>query len=211
MDGNQRWALRNKKNKLEGYLAGLNNLKPIIYKCIEKKIKYLTVYALSTENTQRTSLKIIFNLIRNKHKDFLNELLKNNINVNIIGEKKNIPNDILNIFKLPIKKKYPIMNLNIVFNYGTEDEILHIINNIMKNKINKINKKIIRSSMYLGSIPDPDILIRTGGYKRLSNFILLNLSYTELFFTDILWPNFSKKNLDDILLKFAKIKRNYGL
>ena len=114
MDGNQRWALINKKNKLEGYLAGLNNLKFIIDKCIEKKIKNLTVYALSSENIKRASSKIIFNLIINKHKEFLKELLKNNIiNINIIGEKTNIPKDILNIFKSLIKKKNPTINLNI--------------------------------------------------------------------------------------------------
>ena len=203
MDGNQRWASINKKNKLEGYLAGLNNLKFIIDKCIEKKIKNLTVYALSSENIKRTSSKIIFNLIRNKHKEFLKELLKNHIiNINIIGEKTNISKDILNIFKSLIKKKNPTINLNIVFNYGSLDEIVYIVNNFIKNKNKKIN---------LGNIPDPDILIRTGGYQRLSNFILLNLSYTELFFTNTLWPDFSHNELESILLKFSKVNRNYGL
>ena len=212
MDGNQRWALINKKNKLEGYLAGLNNLKFIIDKCIEKKIKNLTVYGLSSENIKRASSKIIFNLIRDKHKDFLKELLKNNIiNINIIGEKTNISKDILNIFKSLIKKKNPTINLNIVFNYGSLDEIVYIVNNFIKNKNKKINKNSIRSSMYLGHIPDPDILIRTGGYQRLSNFILLNLSYTELFFTNTLWPDFSHNELESILLKFSKVNRNYGL
>ena len=212
MDGNQRWALINKKNKLEGYLAGLNNLKYIIDKCIEKKIKNLTVYALSSENIKRASSKIIFNLIINKHKEFLKELLKNNIiNINIIGEKTNIPKDILNIFKSLIKKKNPTINLNIVFNYGSLDEIVYIVNNFIINKNKKINKNSVRSSMYLGNIPDPDILIRTGGYQRLSNFILLNLSYTELFFTNTLWPDFSHNELESILLKFSKVNRNYGL
>ena len=212
MDGNQRWALINKKNKLEGYLAGLNNLKFIIDKCIEKKIKNLTVYALSSENINRASSKIIFNLIRNKHNEFLKELLKNNIiNINIIGEKTNISKDILNIFKSLIKKKNPTINLNIVFNYGPLDEIVYIVNNFIINKNKKINKNSVRSSMYLGNIPDPDILIRTGGYQRLSNFILLNLSYTELFFTNTLWPDFSHNELESILLKFSKVNRNYGL
>ena len=212
MDGNQRWALINKKNKLEGYLAGLNNLKFIIDKCIEKKIKNLTVYALSSENIKRASSKIIFNLIIDKHKEFLKELLKNNIiNINIIGEKTNIPKDILNIFKPLIKKKNITINLNIVFNYGSLDEIVYIVNNFIINKNKKINKNSVRSSMYLGNIPDPDILIRTGGYQRLSNFILLNLSYTELFFTNTLWPDFSHNELESILLKFSKVNRNYGL
>lgn len=212
MDGNQRWALINKKNKLEGYLAGLNNLKFIVEKCIEKKIKNLTVYALSSENIKRGSSKIIFNLIRDKHKEFLKELLKNNIiNINIIGEKTNISKDILNIFKSLIKKKNPTINLNIVFNYGSLDEIVYIVNNFIINKNKKINKNSVRSSMYLGNIPDPDILIRTGGYQRLSNFILLNLSYTELFFTNTLWPDFSHNELESILLKFSKVNRNYGL
>jgi undecaprenyl diphosphate synthase len=212
MDGNQRWALINKKNKLEGYLAGLNNLKFIIDKCIEKKIKNLTVYALSSENIKRASSKIIFNLIRDQYKEFLKELSKKNIiNINIIGEKTNISKDILNIFKSLIKKKNPTINLNIVFNYGSLDEIVYIVNNFIINKNKKINKNSIRSSMYLGNIPDPDILIRTGGYQRLSNFILLNLSYTELFFTNTLWPDFSHNELESILLKFSKVNRNYGL
>ena len=212
MDGNQRWASINKKNKLEGHLAGLNNLKLIIDKCIEKKIKNLTVYALSSENINRASTKIIFNLIRDKHKEFLKELLKNHIiNINIIGEKTNISKDILNIFKSLIKKKNPTINLNIVFNYGSLDEIIYIVNNFIINKNKKINKNSVRSSMYLGNIPDPDILIRTGGYQRLSNFILLNLSYTELFFTNTLWPDFSHNELESILLKFSKVNRNYGL
>ena len=212
MDGNQRWALINKKNKLEGYLAGLNNLKFIIDKCIEKKIKNLTVYALSSENIKRATSKIIFNLIRDKHKEFLKELLKKNIiNINIIGEKTNISKDILNIYKSLIKKKNPTINLNIVFNYGSLDEIIYIVNNFIINKNKKINKNSVRSSMYLGNIPDPDILIRTGGYQRLSNFILLNLSYTELFFTNTLWPDFSHNELESIFLKFSKVNRNYGL
>jgi undecaprenyl diphosphate synthase len=212
MDGNQRWALINNKSKMQGYLSGLNNLKLIINQCIERKIKYLTVYALSTENIKRTSSKIIFDLIRKKHKDFLNELLKDNIiNINIIGEEKNIPKDILDIFKLPNKKRNPAINLNIVFNYGTQDEIIYIVKNILNHTDKKINKNTIRSNMYLGNIPDPDLLIRTGGYQRLSNFILLNLSYTELYFTNTLWPDFNQKNLDDILVKFSELNRNYGL
>jgi len=212
MDGNQRWALINNKSKIQGYLSGLNNLKLIINQCIERKIKYLTVYALSTENIKRTSSKIIFDLIRKKHKDFLNELLKDNIiNINIIGEEKNIPKDILDIFKLPNKKRNPAINLNIVFNYGTQDEIIYIVKNILNHTDKKINKNTIRSNMYLGNIPDPDLLIRTGGYQRLSNFILLNLSYTELYFTNTLWPDFNQKNLDDILAKFSELNRNYGL
>ena len=212
MDGNQRWALINNKSKIQGYLSGLNNLKLIINQCIERKIKYLTVYALSTENIKRTSSKIIFDLIRKKHKDFLSELLKNNIiNINIIGEEKNIPKDILDIFKLPNKKRNPAINLNIVFNYGTQDEIIYIVKNILNHTDKKINKNTIRSNMYLGNIPDPDLLIRTGGYQRLSNFILLNLSYTELYFTNTLWPDFNQKNLDDILVKFSELNRNYGL
>ena len=212
MDGNQRWALINNKSKIQGYLSGLNNLQLIINQCIERKIKYLTVYALSTENIKGTSSKIIFDLIRKKHKDFLNELLKDNIiNINIIGEEKNIPKDILDIFKLPNKKRNPAINLNIVFNYGTQDEIIYIVKNILNHTDKKINKNTIRSNMYLGNIPDPDLLIRTGGYQRLSNFILLNLSYTELYFTNTLWPDFNQKNLDDILAKFSELNRNYGL
>ena len=128
-----------------------------------------------------------------------------------MGEKKNLPEDILKILN---KIKYfdnKILQLNIAFNYGTQYELKNIIESFMKNNSQKIDTEMIRKKMYLGNIPDPELLIRTGGFQRLSNFILLNLSYSELFFTKTLWPEFSIDELESIFVKYKKIKKNYGL
>ena len=211
MDGNQRWAKQNNKKSIEGYLAGLNNLKTILDYCINQKIKYLTIYALSSENLKRDSIINIYEIIRSNYKNILSDFYKQKVNINLIGEKNNIPRDIINIFKSVNIVNDPSINLNIAFNYGTQFEIKNIITELITNKKKDITVELIRSQMYLGKIPDPEILIRTGGHKRLSNFILLNLSYTELFFVDTMWPDFSIVELSDIIINFNNIKRNYGL
>ena len=211
MDGNKRWSKKNKKKIEEGYLAGFNNLEKIINYCLKVNIKYITVFALSSENLQRNSSYLIFNVIRKIYKKLLKDLSNKKININIVGEKKNLPEDILKIFK---KVKYSNDNnlqLNIAFNYGTQYEVQNIIESFVKNNSKKINLKMIREKMYLGNIPDPEILIRTGGFQRLSNFILLNLSYSDLFFTNTLWPEFSIEELENIFDKYSNIKKNYGL
>ena len=211
MDGNQRWSKKNNKKIEEGYLAGFNNLEKIINYCLKVNIKYITVFALSSENLQRNSSYLIFKLIRKIYKKLLKDLNNKKININIVGEKKNLPEDILKIFK---KVKYSNDNnlqLNIAFNYGTQYEVQNIIESFVKNNSKKINLKMIREKMYLGNIPDPEILIRTGGFQRLSNFILLNLSYSDLFFTNTLWPEFSIEELENIFDKYSNIKKNYGL
>lgn len=212
MDGNKRWADKNNKNSYEGYMSGLDNLKKIIEQSIKLNISYLTVFALSSENINRTNSIVIFNIIRKVFKKFLSEQYAKKINLKIVGEKEGIPEDIINMFDKYIDEiKEPSININVAFNYGTQHEMKNIIKKISSSKIKKNILKEIRNYMYLGSIPDPDLLIRTGGFQRLSNFMLLNLSYTELFFTNTLWPDFKIDEFNNILDNFIKIKRNYGL
>ena len=202
---------KNNKKIEEGYLAGFNNLEKIINYCLKINIKYITVFALSSENLQRNSSYLIFKIIRKIYEKLLKDLNNKKININIVGEKKNLPEDILKIFKKIKYFEYNNLQLNIAFNYGTQYEVKNIIESFIKDDSKKINLKMIRQKMYLGDIPDPEILIRTGGFQRLSNFMLLNLSYSDLFFTDTLWPEFSINELEKIFNKYSNIKKNYGL
>ena len=201
MDGNLRWSKKHKITAQKGYIQGLNKINEIIDICLERKIKYLTLYALSTENNKRTSVNIIYKIINNNLNQFLEKVTNNKkIKIKIIGERKNLPNNIIkNLLDLETQTIHnKLLNLNIAFNYGSNIELLNIIKkitNLSKNKKIIINEKIIKKHMYLSDTPDPDLLIRTGGYHRLSNFLLMQLSYTELFFTKTLWPDFSKKEI----------------
>lgn len=216
MDGNQRWSEKNNKSIAEGYSEGLNKLLEVADFIIKKNIQNLSVYALSTENIKRPNISLIYDLIRNKSKKLINQLVEEKkVRIRIIGEKNNIPNDILKIFesaeRIPLKNI--LLNLNIAFNYGTDEEVINILKKSLKNgyKPEEINTKIIKSFMYLKDTPDPDILVRTGGFHRLSNFLLLNLKYTELFFTKTLWPDININEINDILVNYLNIERKYGL
>jgi len=218
MDGNKRWADLHGVSLKEGYQKGLNKLREIIIVCLEQEIKYLTVYALSTENMKRDSVSIIFDIIIKQSKKIIEEFnFSKNVRVRIIGEREKIPQNIKKEF-LRIEKetqKNNKLKLNIAFNYGTDVEFLRIVKQIVSsdgnNKENKITYALLKKYMYLYGCPDPDLLIRTGGFQRLSNFILLNISYTEIFFTKTLWPDLSKIELLNIFDKFSKIERKYGL
>ena len=219
MDGNTRWSKENNVDIKQGYIRGLKNIKNIINLCLESKIKYLTLYALSSENINRASVKLIFDILIEEYKNIFKEFdLRKNVKIRVIGDRNNLPIKITNIFKklegdtLSNNK----LNLNIAFNYGTDQELLKIVKNIIKNYDVKFQndesiKKLIRKSMYLHDMPDPDLLIRTGGFQRLSNFLLLKLSYTELFFTKTLWPDLTKKEILEIIKYFYSIERKYGL
>ena len=216
MDGNQRWSEKNNKSISSGYAEGLNKLLEIIDLLINKDIKNLSVYALSSENIKRNNITIIYDLIRSKSKKIIKKLINEKKNkIKIIDEKKNIPLDILQIFenaeKNPVKDFS--LNLNIAFNYGIEGEIINIVKKIIKNKhkLESIDAEVIKSYMYLQNSSDPDILIRTGGFQRLSNFLLLNLKYTELFFTKTLWPELNGSEINEILDNYLNIDRKYGL
>ena len=216
MDGNQRWSKKNKISLEKAYNKGFEKLLEVTNYCIKKNINYLTVYALSTENIERKSVNLIFDLIKKKYKKLLNDISKSNlIKIKIIGEKKNLSRSLFNILDEVEKntKNQSKINLNIAFNYGTDEEVINILKKSLKigYKPEEINTKIIKSFMYLKDTPDPDILVRTGGFHRLSNFLLLNLKYTELFFTKTLWPDITINEINDILNSYLSIERKYGL
>ena len=216
LDGNKRWAKKNKISNIHGYTKGFENIKNLVKSSLSINLSNLTIFALSSENFKRSSISIIYQIIYDNFTKILDELIKNDgVRIKIFGERKNLPPKIIDIFdeieNLSINNTS--LNLNIAFNYGFKNEIKSIINKINKKKlnINYENDEEINKLFYIGAIPDPDILIRTGGYKRLSNFIMYNLTYTELFFTETLWPDFSQKEFMSIIDQFLKIDRKYGL
>ncbi len=216
LDGNKRWAKKNKLSNIHGYTKGFENIKNLVKSSLSINLSNLTIFALSSENFKRSSISIIYQIIYDNFTKILDELIKNDgVRIKIFGERKHLPPKIIDIFdeieNLSINNTS--LNLNIAFNYGFKNEIKSIINKINKKKlnINYENDEEINKLFYIGAIPDPDILIRTGGYKRLSNFIMYNLTYTELFFTETLWPDFSQKEFMLIIDQFLKIDRKYGL
>ena len=216
LDGNKRWAKKNNKSILNGYKKGFENIKNLVTYSLSKKISNLTIFALSSENFNRSSINLIYDIIYDNFSNTFNDLIKQKgVNIKIFGSRKNLPDKILEIFQnieqLSLNNKK--LNLNIAFNYGFKDEIKDILKNIIKKEgIIKIdNIKDIDNLFFLGSAPDPDILIRSGGHRRLSNFVMYNLTYTELFFTETLWPDFSEKEFNLIINEYLKIDRKYGL
>ena len=216
LDGNKRWAKKNKLSKIAGYNTGFKKIQEIVNFSLNIKLKNLTLFTLSSENFYRPSVNIIYDIIYNNFSKLLDDLIsKNNIKIKIFGKRDNLPEKIKEIFdeaeKLTNENKN--LNLNLAFNYGFKDEIKQVLLNF-KNNLNNINlehDKDINSLFYLGNLPDPDLLIRTGGYKRISNFIMYNLTYSELFFTKTLWPEFNLKEFEQIIDDYYKINRKYGL
>jgi undecaprenyl diphosphate synthase len=214
MDGNGRWGLKKKNSRDYGHLKGLKTVEAVIRAAVQKKIPFLTLYTFSTENWKRpkNEINFLFDLIRNSLKKNLDKLIKQGIKVNIIGQKKKLPRDILKTVK-DIEKKTinnKKITLNLALNYGSKEEILNACKVLIKDKVKNINLKKFEQKLYTKNIPNPDILIRTGGLPRLSNFLLWQLAYTEIFFINKLWPDFKEKDLNNIINKFNKIKRNFG-
>ncbi len=211
MDGNGRWGKKKNKNRNYGHFVGVKTVKKIVEASIKLKIPVVTFYVFSTENWKRpkTEINFLFNLINSYFKTELENVAKNGIKINIIGELKKLPNRLKLILKKTIKKteKNKKITVNLALNYGSKKEL---INTFKKIKNKKINENTMKNNLYTKNVPDPDILIRTGGKKRLSNFLLWQLAYTELYFLDKLWPDFSSKDLKKILKDFYKIKRNFG-
>ncbi len=212
MDGNGRWGLKNKKSRNLGHKAGLKTVEMIIKESIKKKIKFITLYAFSTENWKRpsTEKKFLFNLLEVYLKERLDQLNKNKIKLKIIGKKvfsKNL-NSILNKAER-ITNNNDKLQINLALNYGSKTEIISALNKL-KNTKGKITEKKIDQSLYTNNVPDPDFLIRTGNTARLSNFLLWQLAYSEIFFEKKLWPDFNKNDYLRIINKFKKIKRNFG-
>ena len=213
MDGNGRWGLKKKKSRNLGHKAGLKTVEKIIKETIKKKIRFLTLYAFSTENWKRPKIEIKFllNLLETFLVDKIEKLNNSKIRLKILGNIKKFPKKIQKILIFSEKKtlKNKKLQINLALNYGSKDEIIKVIKKI-KSKKTKVNENTINKHLYTKGIPDPDILIRTGDTNRLSNFLLWQLAYSEIFFIKKMWPDFNRKDFSNILVKFQKIKRNFG-
>jgi undecaprenyl diphosphate synthase len=213
MDGNGRWGIKHKNSRNAGHRAGLNSVESIINECLKVNINHLTLYTFSTENWKRPKKEInfLFDLLENFLTNKIDNLIKKDIKLKFIGQ----------INKLPIKLKKIIRNselrtsknislqVNVALNYGSKNELINSIKKINKKKI-MINESNIDNNLFTKGIIDPDILIRTGNTQRLSNFMLWQLAYTEIFFEKKLWPDFKNNDFKKILNKFKSIKRNFG-
>ena len=212
MDGNGRWGLKHKKSRNAGHEEGLKTVEKIIKETIKKKIKFLTLYAFSTENWKRPHKEInyLFSLLENFLKKQIKVLNDNKIKLKFLG-KKNFSKKLNKLLSKCEKttKNNSQLQVNLALNYGSKKEILDAIKNLVKKKLS-INEYNLTSNLYTSKIPDPDILIRTGDTNRLSNFLLWQLAYTEIFFHKKLWPDFNEKNYRQIINRYKKIKRNYG-
>ena len=213
MDGNGRWGIKHKNSRNAGHRAGLNTVESVIDECLKINIKYLTLYTFSTENWKRPKKEIdfLFNLLENFLTNKIDNLIKRNIKVKFIGEINKLPIRLRKIIKNSELKtsKNSSLQVNVALNYGSKRELINSIKNIRKKKI-KINEKNIDNNLFTKNIIDPDILIRTGNTQRLSNFMLWQLAYTEIFFEKKLWPDFKSNDFKKILNKFKSIKRNFG-
>jgi len=215
LDGNKRWAKKNNINLKKAYKNGLENISDLIKNCLEINIKYLTLFTLSSENIERKSVNTIFQVIYDDFSFFFEKIIEEKkVKIKIVGSKLNLPIKILKLIDHSENqtKKNNKLTLYLAFNYGFKNEIQQVLQKVKDDSSIKIDKiKNINELFLLGDIKDPDLLIRTGGEKRLSNFIMYNLTYTEIFFIDTLWPDFSSKELNKLITKYKKIKRNYGL
>ena len=213
MDGNGRWGIKHKKSRNAGHREGLNTVEMIIKESLKLNIKYLTLYTFSTENWKRPKKEInfLFNLLENFLNKKMDKLISSGIRLKVIGDKKLFSPKLKKILnesekKTSINKK---LQINLALNYGSKNEILNAARLVLKDKKNlSINN--IEKYLYTKNIPNPDILIRTGNTNRLSNFLLWQISYTEIFFEKKLWPDFNSKDYNKILDKFKKLKRNFG-
>jgi len=213
MDGNGRWALKRGKSRNYGHQQGLRTIEKIVDYSIKKKISYLTLFTFSSENWKRPKNEINFllKLLENYFKKNLLKVIKNGIRVKIIGNISKLARNLRKIIKLAENKtkKNKTISIQLALNYGSKNEIINSLKNIIKKK-QKITRKNFEQNLYTAGIPDPDILIRTGGQKRLSNFLLWQMAYTEIFFVDKMWPDFNKNDLQKVLNIFGNIKRNFG-
>ena len=214
MDGNGRWGLKKYNDRNKGHYYGLQNINKVIKNCIKLHIKYLTLYTFSTENWNRPKKEIeyLFFLFKFFYQKNFNKINKNNIRIKFIGDLKNIPADLKVIIKKIQEKTKNNNRITVVFafNYGAKSELINAFKKIHKNKNNKISEELISNNLYTKNMPDPDILVRTGGEKRLSNFLLWQLSYAELFFIEKNWPDFNFLDLKKIVATYSGIKRKFG-
>jgi undecaprenyl diphosphate synthase len=213
MDGNGRWGVKHKQSRNAGHRVGLNTVDLIINHCINHKIKFLTLYTFSSENWKRPKNEIVFlfKLLENFLQKKISKIIEKDIKLKFIGELNELPTKLQKLIKLSEKKTFnkKTLQVNIALNYGSKIELINTIKKIKQKKI-IINEKNIDNNLYTKHLPNPDILIRTGNTHRLSNFLLWQLSYTEIFFEKKLWPDFKGKDFDKIMNKFKNIKRNFG-
>ena len=211
MDGNGRWGKKKNKNRNFGHYAGVKTVKKIVESSIKFKIPIVTFYVFSTENWKRpkTEINFLFNLVNSYFKSELQNVIKNDIRINIIGELNKLPKKLKLVLKETVKKtkKNKKILVNLALNYGSKQELVNAFKRI---KLKKISENNVKNNLYTKKLPDPDILIRTGGKKRLSNFMLWQLAYAELYFLDKLWPDFMTNDLKKILKHYHKTKRNFG-
>ena len=213
MDGNGRWGIKHKNSRNAGHRAGLNSVEVVIDECIKINIKHLTLYTFSTENWKRpkNEVNFLFNLLENFLTNKIGNLIKRNIKLKFIGEINKLPTKLKKLIKTSETKtsKNTGLQVNVALNYGSKNELINSIKIINKKNI-KINENNINKNLFTFDIPDPDILIRTGNTRRLSNFMLWQVAYTEIFFEKKLWPDFNLHDFKKILIKFKTIKRNFG-
>ncbi len=213
MDGNGRWGLRRKKSRNHGHAEGVKVVEKIIEASISHKIKYLTLYTFSTENWKRPKKEIFFLIyLLEKYIDQQFEtLLKKNIKLNILGKLNKFPTSLKKKLNKAqkISSKNNQIQINLALNYGSKEEIITSVKKVIKSSIS-VNEKNISKNLYTKDIPDPEILIRTGNRFRLSNFLLWQTSYTEIFFVKKLWPDFNKNDFNKIIFEFKKMRRNFG-
>ena len=212
MDGNGRWGIKHKKSRNAGHKEGLKTVEKIIKETIKNNIRFLTLYAFSTENWKRPNKEInyLFNLLETFLKDKLDKLNEQKIKLKIIGDKK-FSKKLNLLLKNAEKKTYnnKRLQINLAINYGSKSEILNAVKKISKVE-KKVNEKTLEQYLYTKNIPDPDLLIRTGNTRRLSNFLLWQLAYSEIFFETKLWPAFNESDYNKIIKKYKGLKRNFG-
>ena len=209
MDGNGRWGKKKNKGRNYGHLKGVETVKKIVKSSIKLRIPFITFFVFSSENWKRpkTEINFLFKLIKNYFYNEIQNVTKQGIKINILGDMRKLPLDLRNtLIKCEnLTKKNKNINVNLAINYGGKNEILMAVK---KNK--KISLRNLERNLYTKNMPDPEILVRTGGNQRLSNFMLWQLAYSEIFFLKKLWPDFKSIDLKNIINKFKKIKRNYG-
>ena len=213
MDGNGRWGLKKNKTRNYGHLRGIETVEKIIQASLKKRLKFLTLFTFSTENWRRprSEINFLFKLLENYIEKELEKLIKQSIKIKIIGNLNKIPSNLkrkLKKVEILTKKNFKLQ-INVALNYGSRQEIVSTLKKLNKKKT-LINEKTISQNLYTKNIPDPDILIRTGNTNRLSNFLLWQLQYSEIFFEKKLWPDFNQRDFSKILDKYNKIKRNFG-
>jgi undecaprenyl diphosphate synthase len=213
MDGNGRWALQKGKSRNYGHQCGLKVIEKIVDYSIKKKISYLTLFTFSSENWKRPKKEVnfLFKLLENYFKKNLYKVIRNGVKLKIIGDKSKLASNLRKIIKLVENKtrKNKKILVQLALNYGSKQEIINSMKIVNKNK-QKITIKNFEKNLYTFDFPDPEILIRTGGQRRISNFLLWQIAYTEIFFIKKMWPDFNNNDFQKILNKFKKIKRNFG-